>query len=198
MSQVDQRAFPLYWPEGAPRTESWKRRRAPFKTMLGTARENLVRELKLLGAGNKVISTNLPLRPDGLFRIYDGKLEDPGVAVYFRHDRADRAMCCDRWDTLAANIQAIAKTIEALRGIERWGSGDMVARAFAGFASLPAPATDWRAVFGGYEAHGLAAVRSRYKALALEAHPDRGGSTEQMARLNAAMEAAERELGGQP
>jgi hypothetical protein len=48
-------------------------------------------------------------------------------------------MCfaCDRWDSVADNVQAIRKTIEALRGIERWGTGDMVQRAFAGFVALP-------------------------------------------------------------
>jgi len=191
--KIDDRAFPLYWPEGVKRTKPYARNRARFKTMLGTARENLLIELDRLGAANKIISTNLPLRPDGLFRIDDRKLEDPGVAVYFQHDGKPRVMACDRWDTLAANIHALSLTIEALRGIERWGSSDLVERAFTGFTALP-PAGDWRAVFAGYEAHGLAGIRSRYRAMALEVHPDRGGSTEAMARLNAAMEAAEREL----
>jgi hypothetical protein len=194
--KVDDRAFPLYWPEGVPRTESHRRRRAPFKVQLSTARENLVGELRRLGAANRVISTNLSLRPDGLFRIDERRVDDPGVAVYFHHDGANRAMSCDRWDTIAANIQALARTIEALRGIERWGSSEMVARAFRGFTALQPAEHDWRAVFGGYEAHGLAGIRARYRAMAMEAHPDRGGSTEVMARLNAAMEAAERELGG--
>jgi hypothetical protein len=193
---VSDRAFPLYWPECSPRT--LVRRRAPFRVQLGTARENLLAELRRLGAGNKVISTNLPLRPDGLFRIDDRRLEDPGVAVYFELAGNRRVMACDRWDSLAANIQAIARTIEALRGIERWGSGDLVERAFSGFAALPprsAP-VDWRAVLGGYEAHGLAGIRQRYRALALELHPDRGGDPDAMARLNEAMAAAEAELQG--
>lgn len=198
--KIDDRAFPLYWPEGMVRTPAPRRRRAPFKVQLSAARSNLVGELRRLGAAKSVISTNLPLRPDGLFRIADGPLADPGVAVYFEHDGQRRSMACDRWDLLAANIQAVARTIEALRGIERWGSNDMVARAFSGFTALQiAPAeTDWRAVFGVLSdaVPRLTDVRARYHSLALTVHPDRGGSQEQMARLNAAMEAAERELEG--
>jgi hypothetical protein len=198
--KIDDRAFPLYWPEGVKRTPPGRRARARFKTMLGAARENLLGELERLGAANKVISTNLPLRPDGLFRIDDRRLEDPGVAVYFIHVGKPRAMACDRWDTLAANIHALALTIEALRGIERWGSSDLVERAFTGFTALPPaapPPEHWMTVLGFHPSSqvGMASVRARFRELALERHPDRGGSDLAMARLNEAMEAAERELG---
>ncbi len=35
------------------------------------------------------------------------------------------------------NIQAIRKTIEAMRGLERWGVSDMLQRTFSGFKALP-------------------------------------------------------------
>jgi hypothetical protein len=193
--KIDDRAFPLYWPEGVKRTTY--RTRSKFKTGLGAAREELLNELKLLRTTNVVISTNLSLRTDnGLFRIDDRRLADPGVAVYFRLKNQPRAMSCDRWDELASNIHALALSIEAMRGIERWGSSDMVERAFTGFTALPPAEHDWRAVFGlaSPSSPRLDLVKDAYRALALKAHPDRGGSTEAMARLNAAMEAAEREL----
>ena len=37
------------------------------------------------------------------------------------------------------NIHAIRRTIEALRGIACWGTGDMMEHAFTGFEALPAP-----------------------------------------------------------
>lgn len=48
-------------------------------------------------------------------------------------------MCfaCEKWQDVYGNIYAIGKTIEALRGIERWGTGDMVEQAFTGFVALP-------------------------------------------------------------
>lgn len=41
--------FPLCWPEGRPRTPKHSRRPGVFKTTFSTARNNLIRELKLLG-----------------------------------------------------------------------------------------------------------------------------------------------------
>ena len=54
-------------------------------------------------------------------------------------------MCfaCDKWRDVYDNIYAIGKTIEALRGIERWGTGDMVEQAFTGFVALPSPKSPW-------------------------------------------------------
>ena len=37
-----------------------------------------------------------------------------------------RAIACDKWDSIRDNLHAVAKTIEALRGIDRWGTGEMV------------------------------------------------------------------------
>lgn len=191
--KVDDRAYPLYWPEGVKRAthRPWSK----FKATLGIAREELLQELKRLGAQDVIISTNLPLRNDGLFRIDDKKPSDPGVAVYFKLKGQPRAMCCDRWSDLASNIHALALSIEAIRGLSRWGSSDMVERAFAGFTALPAPAHDWRVVLGFPTGQPpLELVRERYKARALAAHPDHGGNAEEMIRLNQAMQAAEREL----
>jgi hypothetical protein len=39
------------------------------------------------------------------------------------------------------NLQAVAKTIEALRGIDRWGTREMVDAAFQAFAAIPASAS---------------------------------------------------------
>lgn len=79
-------AYPLAWPQGWPKTE-WQKRKAssPFNTTFDRARRDLVNELRLLGATNVVISTNLPLRQDG-YPYADAarrKIDDPGVAVYF-------------------------------------------------------------------------------------------------------------------
>lgn len=193
--KVDDRAFPLYWPEGSPRAV--RRERSRFKTTLGTARQELLDELSRLGARKPIISTNLNLRPDGLFRIDDRKLADPGAAVYFHLKDQPRVMACDRWDTLACNLHALSLTIDALRGIQRWGSTQMVEQAFRGFTALPPAEHDWRAILGidRFDGQPLAYVKERYRQLALAAHPDRGGSEEAMTRLNLAMAAAEQELG---
>lgn len=158
------------------------------------------REVHLLGGRSLVISTNLPpLNGYAEPRSSAGdSLSDPGVAVYWYEARAkaQRVMACDRWLRVRDNIHAIALSIGALRGIGRWGATDIVDRAFVGFAALPPAGDDWWSVLGFAPASRppLDAVKDRYRELALEAHPDRGGDPHAMVRLNQAMAAAERDL----
>lgn len=106
------------------------------------------------------------------------------------------SFACDRWLKIEHNMQAIAKTIEALRGIARWGTGDMLEAAFTGFTALPAPGATrhWREVLGVAHDADMALVRAAYRVLASRHHPDKGGSHDSMAELNAALAQAEREL----
>ena len=102
-------AYPLSWPPGWPRTKI--REASKFKAALAAAMTGLQTELRLLGAKSVVISSNVTLgaeRPD-----------DPGIAVYLIYDGQQGCIPCDRWRTVAENIHAIAKTIEAMRKIER-------------------------------------------------------------------------------
>jgi hypothetical protein len=84
-------------------------------------------------------------------------------------------MCfaCDRYKTPAANAQAVRKTIEAIRGIERWGASDMMERAFRGFAALEAPSTGWKSVLDPEDPEGS------YMRLRKSKHPDHGGTAEE-------------------
>lgn len=102
----------------------------------------------------------------------------------------------DPWDFDAA----VAAAIGALRGLDRWINASVVEAAFQGFTALPSPLTfeeDWRAVFGFDPDEEITAegVQSAYRRAAREAHPDRGGSKEQMQRLNRARDRAASELG---
>ena len=189
-------AHPLYWPEGRPRTPSYRRNSSRFQTGWGDALKFLQAEVGRIRGARLVISTNVPLRNDGLPRA-NVVVDDTGVAVYFDLKGRQVVFACDRWYKVHDNIYAIGKTIEALRGIERWGSGDMMEAAFRGFAALPpavVTAPPWRDVLG--LAGPLADVELRFRELARNAHPDRGGSHERMAELNAAIAEARAELGG--
>ncbi|KAF7958244.1 hypothetical protein AWV80_01355 [Cupriavidus sp. UYMU48A] len=97
-----------------------------------------------------MISTNVPLRQDGLPYASYRKVDDEGVAVYFTLDGQQMSFACDRWNKVEHNMHAIVKTIDALRGIARWGTGDMMRAAFTGFAALPSPSTvrSWREIIG--------------------------------------------------
>lgn len=192
-------AYPLQWPPGQPRTPDHQRERNwKFRTSQDVAQRKVISEISMLGGRNAVISTNIPLRRDGLpYASYSQKRgEDCGVAVYFSLNSQPMCFACDKWDNYADNMTSIAKTIEALRGIERWGSGHMMKQAFSGFAALPAPYApkNWRAVLGVFPDATLEAVERAYRALLMTRHPDKGGSHEAMAELNAARDQARREL----
>ena len=190
--------YPLYWPDGWKRTPRSERRRLPADVAFGRARDRLMKELELLGAMKIVLSTNVPLRRDGLPYAESREPDDPGVAVYFDYRRKPMCFASDSYFTVRDNVRAIALTIEALRGIERWGASDMIERAFRGFAALPERASSsWRSVFG-FEIGApvtVAAVESRFRQLARERHPDAGGNSDRFFELTQAREAARRECG---
>jgi DnaJ domain len=176
-------AFPLAWPSGKPRTAYPERSR--FDVSFARARDQVLREIKLLGGSSPILSTNIPLRRDGLPYATFKEPRDQGVAVYFTHNGRQMCFACDRWETIRENMQAVSKTIEALRGIERWGSGSMVEQAFTGFVALPAPKSPHE-VLGVRLGATPEEIDAAYRQKAKSAHPDNGGSIEAMQALNEA------------
>jgi hypothetical protein len=113
-------AYPLYWPEGWKRTTT--REHSRFKTGFGAARNQLFAELGRMGASKVVLSTNIPLRNDGLPRAnMTPDCGDPGVAVYFQRNGKPMVFACDKDRQTCDNIYAIAKTIEAMREVQSNG-----------------------------------------------------------------------------
>lgn len=191
MSEV-RTPFPLTWPMSWPRARHRDVARFKAQTSSGwmgqasvaVARERLQREVDLLGARGVILSTNVELRLDGQPRSDRSEPSDPGVALYFKLKGKDTVLACDRWTRVADNIIAIAKHIEAIRGMDRWGVGSLD-QVFTGYQALPAPEQWWQ-VLGVSEGASVADIDAAYRAAAPKAHPDRGGSDAAMARLNAA------------
>jgi hypothetical protein len=210
--------FPLAWPTGWPRTAAAARVRAAFgkskqesyqdrlpdgspttktrarKTALtvSDAARRLEGELDRLGATEALLSTNQKLRIDGTPRSDLSDPADVGAAVYFELKGKPLCLACDRWTRLADNIAALAQHIDALRRIERYGVGRLQ-QAFAGYALLPASPSDWWIVLDVGRDATIAQIEDAYRRLARQAHPDAGGSHNDMARLNAARDAARAE-----
>lgn len=183
-------AYPLQWPANWPRTP--KPTRARFDTSLAGARDGLLYELRLMNATNIVINSNMELRRDGLPYAKQSNLDDTGVAVYFTLYGDQRCIPCDRWDTVEDNLQAVRKTIEALRGLDRWGAKAIVDAAFSGFKALPAAATvsdeHWYDVLGVDPFASPEQIRQAYKNLVKRHHPDIGGDPVEFDRIKKAYE----------
>lgn len=172
-------AYPLQWPAGKPRTS--RPERARFDVSQDRAQNGILQQVRMLGGKSPVISTNIPLRRDGLPYANRKIGDDKGVAVYFTLRGQQMCFACDRWDDIKDNMQAIHKTIEALRGIERWGSGDMVQQAFTGFVALPSQDNPYD-VLGVKPDATEEEIEASYRQKAKVCHPDMGGSDEAMAR----------------
>ncbi len=193
--------FPLTWPEGYKRTPVERRRHLPSDQPFGEALARLLNELRLLGVERDtiIISTDNVLRQDGLPRADRGDPADPGVALYFKLDDREISFACDAFHAIRDNVRALALTIEAMRGIQRWGASDFMDRAFRGFAALPERATaPWRETFGFAPAEKVTVedLELRFKDLAMKHHPDYGGNGETFRQILEARSIAKREIIG--
>lgn len=180
------RAYPLSWPKGWPKTEK-RESSSRFKNVTLTGALNgLKNEVRLLGGLTLTLSSNYTLGSENP--------KECGVVAYFIYDGRPVAMPCDRWDSIAGNVRAIAKTIEAMRGMERWGAKSMIHAMFTGFAALNQKTEDscWD-VLGIDEKHTHSEedIIIAWKRKAKDAHPDKpGGSAEKFEQLNRAKDIA--------
>lgn len=211
-------AYPLNWPVGWRRTQEEDRTRASFgrteqqyRTELvngvsiqkpsysrkidltvSNAVERIHAELRSMGIEpeDAIISTNVEIRRDGLPYLNRRAPQDPGAAVYWHEpDRKEsRCMAIDRYDRVQDNLAAIAATLNAMRAIERHGGAEILDRAFTGFTALPAPEQPWQ-VLGVSMNATEADIETAYRRLAAKHHPDRGGDSNEMGRINAARDA---------
>jgi len=190
----DKTSFPLCWPDGRPRTAPGNRTHARFKTPFAKARDNLIREIKLLGGSEMIFSSDIPRRQDGLpYADAKPKSGDPGIAAYFTRNGKQFCFACDCYLSVDDNLQAIALTVEALRGIARWGTGDMMEAAFRGFLALPEPSAEsWWKVLGVPINADKDQAKEAYRLLLKKHHPDVGGDPEMFLRVQEAWQQFER------
>lgn len=188
-------AYPLTWPFGVPRIA--EREKGKFQTTLAGALKNVEDSLRRFGVDSGraldsiILSSNVTLgstRP-----------ADPGVAAWFTWDGDQRCIAVDRYSTVEGNLQAIHHVLEARRVEMRHGTLHLVRATFQGFKALPPPAgyRSWRKVLGFPEGAPVCieVIEERFKARASSAHPDKGGTNEEMQDLNRARAEAKKELG---
>ena len=198
-------AYPLCWPQGVARADV--RERALFNKKRQHEKYSFQTNQRLTVADGyrrlddelwrllseheyqaSIVSTNIELKRDGTPYSRRRAPEDPGAAVYFTMGGVEHCLPCDKWDSVADNLAAIAAHIAALRGIDRWGVGT-VKQAFYGFRMLPeqGSGTPWHSVLGVSPDASAEDIRKAYRKQAKETHPDRGGSKEDFQRVQDAL-----------
>ena len=175
--------YPMQWLPQQLRTK--RPARARFgKHSLSSAGYIIENELRLLGAKNCIISTNLQTKLSGGFYA-NQKVEDAGIVIYFDLKGTGKAMACDKWDKPEDNLWALNLSISAIRGLERWGGSEFLDGLFTGFKALPSPENSvvmsqrYFSDITNLEHLGL-----KFKRLAKELHPDsENGNTEQFQEM---------------
>ncbi|NBW06950.1 MAG: J domain-containing protein [Caulobacteraceae bacterium] len=197
--------YPLVWPAHRPRTKASARVKGGFvadkrSVTLAAASDKLEDQIERLGGRLPVLSSNIELRMDGRPRADRAPPADPGVCVYFELKGRPMAMACDAYTTVQQNIAAIANHIDAVRRQARYGVAS-AEESLQAFAALPSPSvialggrTAWQ-ILGIERTNSRRAVNAAWRDRAEIAHPDKpGGSDAAMAELNAARDAALKEI----
>lgn len=159
--------FPLVWPDHIPRTPTHDRAYGGFMVTPEKATRDLLKEVRLARGSDLIISTNIPVRRDGMPYASAKEPMDPGVAVYFTRKGKTICIPCDSFDRVWKNIRAIGLSIADMRGPEARGCAVLTDQAFTGFLALPAPsALRWHHVLGVSPSATVEEISDARKALA--------------------------------
>lgn len=175
-------AYPLQWPPGWPKTDVIRRESGKFKTSLEGALRNLHHQISPMGGKSIILSSN--------YTLGAANPKEPGVVAYFTWQDMQVAIPCDRWTRIEQNVQAIALTVEAMRGMERWGAKHMIKAMFSGFKALPAGDSAWWVQLGVDQGATKEQIKEAYRALCKVHHPDVGGNPDQFLKVQKAYETA--------
>lgn len=201
------------WPDGmtvAPIRE-WpgaltvRRQRSNFSASWSATLSLLTSELRHLGAKERELLVAIrpeDFRRDGKPRA-NAKQDHPGVILSFDAKVGHLSYAVDTFDRWQDNVRGIAKSLEALRMVDRYGTtkhgeqyrGFMAIEATAapaGFASTY-EAQQWCKRIAGYEPDETW-TRRIFREAQRAAHPDMGGDPAKFQRLSLA-EATLREAG---
>jgi hypothetical protein len=183
-------AFPLCWPVGYKREPRPQNSR--FNTAFAKSKDAIIKEVRLFGGRECIISSNIPTKRDGNPYANFSQPIDKGIAVYFTYGGEQVVFACDKWNRCEDNLQAIRKAIEAFRGLEMWGVSDLLKRAFTGFKALPEQTAGrkwWEAMDLDKNA-SQEEIKVAYRRLVKIHHPDNGWRAEDFRAINEAYQQA--------
>ena len=175
-------AYPLQWPIGRARTAQRDKKYGQFKVDPLKIKRDLLKELSMMNVTSYVINSNSRLKADGM-PYANQQIEDTGVVLYFTRKGQEIAIACDKYYQVNDNLRAIGLSLGAIRGMERWGTEEMVDSAFTGFTALPESIIMgerttrlWHEVLQVLPDADIEIVQAAYKRMLMKSHPDTGGS----------------------
>jgi hypothetical protein len=182
--------YPLLWPDNQPRTSA--RGRSAFTTKFDGALKNVQTSLRLFASDSGKSITEVQITSNASW--VDQRPADPGIAVWFTWDGAQRCIAVDRYATVAENLQALHHVLEARRTELRHAGINMVRTTFRGFtAALPAPGqAHWTTILGVPPGSTRDQVQAAYRDKARELGAT--GNDAARAELNVARDKAMKEL----
>lgn len=189
-------------------------KRSPFSTRYSKVLEVLHSELWHLGAYEYVMEIDMDeryFRLDGSPRA-NAVANSSAIAISFKAQQGPMEFLCGTYTAWQDNVWAIAKGLEALRGINRWGI-TQAAEQYQGFRAIgsgialgaasmtveEAAAVLLRAAYGDhYNAlytnamiHNPERRKTVFQMAALKLHPDTGGDADAFDKLVKARELLE-------
>lgn len=169
------------WPNRRPLRSPDERERSRFDSSWSQTLNLLSYEVSRLNASSVVVRLALEdkdIRRDGWPRA-SARPEHPGVIIEWQSGKRWSRMAADKYDHWQDNARAVALSLEALRGVERWGAvegeqyeGLQLELEDAG--SSQSSAQELLDSYGG--------LREALKAT----HPDQGGDPEEFRRVQEA------------
>lgn len=178
--------------------EPYERRRAPWVVSWARTLNDLRRELQILDAQEVVLGLDVlagHLRLDGWPRA--NVAVPPAVMLSFvSSTKGPLRFQCDKWDNWKGNVRAIGLLLQRLRLCDESGVGTGTEQ-YRGYEALP-PGSPIEVEMNlslaltllglPPEPFTMEQLQLAYRAASRLAHPDTGGSNEQMVAVNQAYE----------
>lgn len=166
---------PLLWKDHIKPTLNRKKSSFKAHTVFKSCKM-LAQQLTRMKAKDCIITSNIPTNTNGFISAKNIGL-NPGCSVYFKLNGMQKVIQVDSYLGADENLYAVAKSVEAIRNLDRWGGAQVMDGVFSGFAALPSPETVTTVAmiyyFDGF--NSKASARAQYLDWCKKLHPDNGG-----------------------